>query len=191
MDFKLRKPPGGKLPAGASKLFGNPDVPGGFVWPTIPEDQTAYDLSFIGQIDCGQFALFHPGSRLPESGMLYFFYDLDAFPRDPCAINAARVLFYNCEKTELCEMILTDESGEALGFPELEICAEGDIGVCRVLPEGAPPTDGRITLFEIGNIETDDISLRFEGGTLRFLIEPEKLLRSDISDVRIIQGGKP
>ena len=45
-----------ELPIGASKLFGNPDVPGGFEWPYIEVDGEEYDLFFIGQINLSEVA---------------------------------------------------------------------------------------------------------------------------------------
>ena len=46
IKLKISKPKD-KLPTGASKLFGNPDVWDGFEWPYIEENGEKYDLTFM------------------------------------------------------------------------------------------------------------------------------------------------
>ena len=55
IKLKISKPKD-KLPAGSSKLFGNPDVWDGFEWPYIEEKDEKYDLTFMCQINCADAA---------------------------------------------------------------------------------------------------------------------------------------
>ena len=61
-----------KIPVGASKFGGVPDVPAGFVWPMWQNKP----LSFMGQIRLGDVAPFDTEQLLPTSGWLHFFYDV-------------------------------------------------------------------------------------------------------------------
>jgi uncharacterized protein YwqG len=68
-----------KLSIGASKFGGFPDMKPGFVWPsyTYTEDgeQTTRPMAFLVQINLEETAEFDTEKRLPERGMLYFFYE--------------------------------------------------------------------------------------------------------------------
>ena len=109
IKLKISKPKD-KLPAGSSKLFGNPDVWDGFEWPHIEENGEKYDLTFMCQIDCAKAEGFDESGLLPKTGILYFFYDLDTMPEAPDE-KSSRVLWYNGELSALHEMILTDYNG--------------------------------------------------------------------------------
>ncbi len=80
IKLKISKPKD-KLPAGSSKLFGNP----------------VCGTALNGRI-----------SR--KTGILYFFYDLDTMPEAPDE-KSSRVLWYNGELSALHEMILADYNG--------------------------------------------------------------------------------
>ena len=58
------------IPTGMSKLGGVPDVPPNFQWPTWK----GRNQSFVAQINLNDIAALR-ASPLPQSGMLYFFYD--------------------------------------------------------------------------------------------------------------------
>ena len=62
---------------GKSKFLGNPDVWDDFEWPAIGDGDDAYDLTFICQINCAEIAPYDKDNKLPHTGMLYFFYDLE------------------------------------------------------------------------------------------------------------------
>ena len=57
-----------KLPIGASKLFGTPDIYEGFIWPTIEVDGEEYDLSFVGQINLKDVTKYDKEGLLPKKG---------------------------------------------------------------------------------------------------------------------------
>jgi hypothetical protein len=68
-----------KLPVGASKIGGEPDLPAGTAWPA--------GLTFLAQIDLSDAAAHAPKGRLPSKGRLYFFHDTRAH-RAGCVIHA-------------------------------------------------------------------------------------------------------
>lgn len=193
IKLKISKPKD-KLPAGSSKLFGNPDVWDGFEWPYIEENGEKYDLTFMCQIDCAKAEGFDESGLLPKTGILYFFYDLDTMPEVPDE-KSARVLWYNGELSALHEMILTDENGNSLAFSEQRI----DFDVAETNEKSSHLLLGDMTqscdfinsclpLLRIGSLETEDAEIRFKGnGALCFYIEKEKLGACDFSKVKAAQ----
>lgn len=87
-------------PVGCSKMGGEPDLPAGMEWPRT-EAGTA--LSFIAQINFAEVHSFDLDGKLPEEGMLWFFYDCsdEGMPWgfDPADVDGWRVIFD--EKPEL------------------------------------------------------------------------------------------
>lgn len=67
------------LPIGSSKFGGAPDVPADFVWPN---DNDGCPLSLLLQIDCADLAVHDRERLLPQSGNLYFFYELSKMDWD-------------------------------------------------------------------------------------------------------------
>lgn len=67
------------LPIGSSKFGGAPDVPADFVWP---KDDDGCPLSLLLQIDCADLAVHDRERLLPQSGNLYFFYELSKMDWD-------------------------------------------------------------------------------------------------------------
>lgn len=193
IKLKLSKPKD-KLPAGSSKLFGNPDVWNGFEWPYIEENGEKYDLTFMCQIDCAKAEGFDESGLLPKTGILYFFYDLDTMPEVPDE-KSARVLWYNGELSALHEMILTDEDGNSLAFSEQRIdfdVADADEKSSSLLlgdmTQSCDFINDRLPLLRIGSLETEDAEIRFKGnGWLCFYIEEEKLGACDFSEVKAAQ----
>mgnify|MGYP004666548965 FL=1 len=193
IKLKISKPKD-KLPAGSSKLFGNPDVWDGFEWPHIEENGEKYDLTFMCQIDCAKAEGFDESGLLPKTGILYFFYDLDTMPEAPDE-KSARVLWYNGELSALHEMILTDEDGNSLAFSEQKIDFEAsdadEKSSSLLLGDMTQSCDfikGCLPLLRIGSFETEDAEIRFkDDGWLCFYIEKEKLGACDFSKVKAAQ----
>lgn len=196
IKLKISKPKD-KLFAGSSKLFGDPHVWDGFEWPYIEENGERYDLTFLCQINCAEVFPFDKEGLLPETGMLYFFYDLDTMPEAPDE-KSAQVLWYNGELSALHEMILTDEDGNSLAFSEQRI----DFDVADANEKSSHLLLGDMTqsrdfikdylpLLCIGSLETEDAEIRFKGnGTLCFFIEKEKLGVRDFSRVKAVQTAR-
>ena len=193
IKLKISKPKD-KLPAGSSKLFGNPDVWDGFKWPYIEENGEKYDLTFMCQIDCTKAEGFDESGLLPKKGILYFFYDLDTMPEVPDE-KSSRVLWYNGELSVLHEMILTDENGNSLAFSEQRIdfdVADADEKSSHLLlgemTQSCDFIKGCLPLLRIGSFETEDAEIRFQNnGALCFYIEKEKLGACDFSEVKAAQ----
>ena len=191
-----------KLPVGASKLFGAPDIFDGFEWPTIEVDGEEYDLSFIGQINLAEATKFDKDGVLPKAGMLYFFYDLDEMPHDPSDESACRVIYHERDD-DLHAISYVDEDGEDLSFREMKV--EFQLVEAGFLADdsethlllGEPSMDngfwyecidGWQMLFQLDSMETDDICINFtDEGFLCFYIDKDKLKAQDFSDVRIMQ----
>ena len=193
IKLKISKPKD-KLPTGASKLFGNPDVWDGFEWPYIEDNGEKYDLTFMCQIDCVKAEGFDESELLPKTGILYFFYDLDTMP-EATDEKSARVLWYNGELSALHEMILTDENGNSLAFSEQRIdfdVADADEKSSSLLlgdmTQSCDFINDRLPLLRIGSLETEDAEIRFQdNGALCFYIEEEKLGACDFSEVKAAQ----
>ena len=191
-----------KLPVGASKLFGTPDIYAGFEWPTIEVDGEEYDLSFIGQINLAEASKFDKDGILPKVGMLYFFYDLDEMPCDPSNASSCRVIYHERDD-DLHAISYVDEDGEDMSFREMKVefeCVEAgyladDSETHLLLGEPSMDNgfwyeciDGWQMLFQLDSMETEDICINFtDEGFLCFYIDKEKLVALDFSDVRIMQ----
>lgn len=81
------------LRIGTSKLGGVPDLPSGLTWPQWKD----LPQSFIAQIHLDDIRPYDTNRLLPQSGMLWFFYDAQqqTFGADPTDLGGWRVLFSN------------------------------------------------------------------------------------------------
>ena len=93
------------IPMGASKFGGCPDLPGDVAW--FRREQADIPLSFIGQVNFAEIAPFDLEHKLPERGMLYFFYDCSPVPDgmpwgfDPEDSDGWKVYFYDGDMSAL------------------------------------------------------------------------------------------
>ena len=87
---------------GASKLGGIPDLPPGLVWPEL----NGAPQSFIAQIRLGDVRQLDIEKVLPQSGILWFFYDAEqqTFGADPTDRGGWQVLFKDGDFTKLQRM---------------------------------------------------------------------------------------
>lgn len=60
--------------AGLSKIGGKPDLPSDFQWY---RNENGEALTFLMQINCSDIHKYDKDNIFPETGMLYFFYDLE------------------------------------------------------------------------------------------------------------------
>ncbi len=110
-----------------SKFGGSPYLPASFKWPYYNGED--YDgvkksrpLSFLAQIDLSAAHPFDKDGRLPESGMLYFFYEIETMKWgfDPEDEGCARVYYF--EKTEgFTETNAPKELSSEYILPELKL----------------------------------------------------------------------
>lgn len=93
----------GRIPVGVSKFGGSPDLPGDVDW--FRTQLTDIPMSFIAQVNFAEVSPFDLEHRLPERGMLYFFYDcsLDGMPWgfDPGHSDGWRVFFCDGDPSAL------------------------------------------------------------------------------------------
>lgn len=184
---------------GKSKFLGNPDVWDDFEWPAIGDGDDAYDLTFICQINCAEIAPYDKDNKLPHTGMLYFFYDLEEMPDDPFDQNTARVLYYDGDLENLIEVKVVDEDGEPLAHTEQKITFENvEDGFMAEEEEthrmlGVPsnecyfelPYGFEEMLLQIDSFEADGVDYNFgDVGFLCFFIRPKDLAKKDFKDVR-------
>lgn len=91
------------IPVGASKFGGHPDLPADAAW--FRTGAGDIPMSFIAQINFAETAPFDLEHRLPEQGMLYFFYDCscDGMPWgfNPNDSDGWQVYFYNGDPAAL------------------------------------------------------------------------------------------
>ena len=100
--------------AGVSRIGGLPDVPKGFTWPNWKD----VPMSFIAQVRLEDIAGFAPAKKLPQAGMISFFYDSkqDTYGGSPDDRGGWAVIFF--DKTA-CEALTT--SGAPIGLLESAI----------------------------------------------------------------------
>lgn len=86
---------------GATRFGGRPDVPADFVWPTFTgkggdRKVKTRPLSFLAQFNCADLASHDTTGLLPTTGLLSFFYELEAEPWgfDPADKDGARVYWF-------------------------------------------------------------------------------------------------
>ena len=206
IKLKISKPKD-KLPAGSSKLLGNPDVWNGFEWPYVEENGERYDLTFLCQINCAEVFPFDKEGLLPETGMLYFFYDLDTMPEATDG-RSARVLWYDGDILTLNKMMLTDENGNSLTFCEQKIDFEeetekeqpshlllGDATLNGTADLECIKNSGcekdTVLLLQLCSIETEDAQISFkDSGRLCFYIDAGSLKERDFSRVKAVQTAR-
>ena len=107
-----------------SKIGGKPYLPANFKWPvyTSKDDNVARPLSFFCQINLKEIRDYDKDDLLPDSGMLYFFYECESFcwGFDPSDKGAAKVYYFeNIE--EFVPMELPSDLIESYSMPEIAI----------------------------------------------------------------------
>lgn len=110
------------IPVGASKFGGFPDLPADVEW--FRNEETDIPMSFVGQVNFGEATPYDAEHKLPDSGMLYFFYDCspDGMPWgfNPQDANGWKVFFYDGDMAALSrrkepEDLEEDDNGTVFG----------------------------------------------------------------------------
>ena len=125
-----------KLPVGASKFGGRPDLPSGFEWPyyggKLYGEEFSYPLTFLMQINLEEIAPYDVEKRLPSRGFLYFFFErveganINVDLEDEQG-DRGRVFYFDCSPSDLIETASPPHDGLERDFTfwdfELELAA--------------------------------------------------------------------
>lgn len=168
------------LPVGVSKFGGCPDLPAGVEWFRHPE--TDVPLSFVGQVNFEETAPFDMEHKLPQQGMLYFFYDCspDGMPWgfDPEDACGWKVFFYDgsdaLAPVEPPADLGEDYNGQVFGTARMvfEACAE-------LPPPESDLTDG----LDFPDDEDEDLYWEFDED------QCEELSNKLLGHADPVQGG--
>lgn len=198
-----------KIPAGASRFWGNPDLPRGVGYPMyVDEDGDEYPYFFICQINLEEVAPFDTEHRLPASGLLSFFAKIDRYmgyfdASDSIGGSISQadavkvVCFPSCE--DMDEVVLVDDNNSPIAPDEMQIEYAhsapplSDEHILFAPPAhrewetwDSPYEDWEI-LLQIDSFEGMDFILNFmDFGVLDFLISPEDLKNHCFDNVRAI-----
>lgn len=113
---------------GASKFGGKPDLPADFEW-FYYEGKDFHDvtknrpLAFLLQINCEELHSMDTDGRLPDKGILYFFYEMETqtWGFDSADAGSARVYYYDGPKEGLVSTEFPMDLAPDFRFPELGI----------------------------------------------------------------------
>lgn len=198
-----------KLPDGASRFWGNPDLPEGTGYPMYIDDESdEYPYVFVCQINLAELAAFAPDSPLPKSGLLSFFAKIDHNLGIMAATDGirshlsepedVRVLYFP-DTENMREVVLVDDNDEqtapqemAVGFAD-HIERYGDDHALFARPthreweDWDAPCQGWEILLQVDSFEGMDFSLNFmDCGVLDFLISAADLRAGRFDSVRAI-----
>lgn len=198
-----------KLPTGASRFWGNPDLPEGFNYPMYIDDEgDYYPYVFICQINLAELSSFAPENPLPQSGLLSFFAKIDHNLGIMAASNGIQSHYSEPEDVKVLyfpaidnmqEVVIVDDENEPVSPCEKSISFAykntylGDDHALFALPThrqweswDAPYEDWQI-LLQIDSFEGMDFNLNFmDCGVLDFLISPADLVAGQFDNVRAI-----
>ena len=133
---------------GSSKFGGKPDLPIDFHWP----EWKGMSLSFIGQINLKDIAEFEIEKQLPDTGILYFFYDaadLTVWGFDPDDKGSFRAVFADMREDQLKRWDFPEDLPEDFRF---------DSGILKFSVEKTLPSIDSVFLEDLelseGELET-------------------------------------
>ncbi len=195
-----------KLDLGASRFWGNPDLPEEMAYPMYKDEEGEdYPYVFICQINLAELYAFAPGNPLPDKGLLLFFAKIDhylgymgdselsGFISDPSEVK----VLYLDNTESLREVVLVDDDGQQMSPEEMEIKFSwnhahlNDDHALFAEPSHRPwetwdhPFEDWTILLQIDSFEGADFILNFmDFGVLDFLIPPEALHNRDFNNVR-------
>ena len=118
-----------KLPVGASKFGGKPDLPPDFSWKYflcesyIDAEIKQRPLSFLAQINCAEIPDIGEDQLLPKTGILYFFYELSSerWGFDLEDKGCSQVFYYDGPISNLISTNIPEEMEKEFIFPEIPI----------------------------------------------------------------------
>jgi uncharacterized protein YwqG len=198
-----------KLGVGASRFWGNPDLPEGVGYPMyVDEEGDGYPYFFVCQINLEEIASYDVENRLPHKGLMSFFAKIDYYMGysdvygDICGgisdVDSVKVLYFpDC--SDMREVVLVDDDGTQTSPCELQILFSHDIEPLSeehsllALPTHRewetwdPPFEDWEILLQVDSFSGDDFDLNFvDYGVLNLLISPEDLKNQCYDRVRAI-----
>lgn len=122
------------LPIGATRLGGSPDLPAGTTWP----EWKGLPQSFIAQIHLEELWQYDLDKLMPQSGMLWFFYDAkqETFGESPQDRGGWQVIFKPGESGDLKRTVFPDKLPQEARFKACSVKLASEI----TLPQD-PQTD--------------------------------------------------
>ncbi len=206
--LKLSKP-FDKLPAMASRFWGNPSLPEDMEWPCYTDDDgDELDYVFVCQINLRELAPYDADHLLPSSGLLLFFARIDHYlghfeyesVGGSISSKDAVSIIYLPSTDGLVEKVLVDENDNPVSPEELQIAFTDDFDPIRdedtclfARPDHRQwetwdhPYEDWLILLQVDSFSGMDFNLNFmDFGVLDFLISPLDLRKADFSDVRAI-----
>lgn len=198
-----------KLPTGASRFWGNPDLPEDVSYPMYIDDEgDEYPYCFVCQINLAELAVFAPGNPLPKNGLLMFFAKIDHNLgimaatdgiRSHCSEPEDVKVLYFPNTDNMREVVIVDDDNEqtspqelAIGFAyRLEMYGDDHALFARPThrewEEWDAPCEGWQILLQVDSFDGMDFSLNFmDCGVLDFLISPDDLAAGKFDCVRAI-----
>ena len=151
--FKLQKGDEAQIPVGASKMGGLPDLPQGVDW--FVNEKTKTPLSFICQVNFAESKEFDLENELPDSGVLYFFYDLseegECWGLEADDAYGTKVYYYDGDLAQLerkaAPTELNDDS-KGVVFPAARITFETELDL--------PDYDSDLTCAALDDITEEE-----------------------------------
>lgn len=198
---------GDDIVLGGSKMWGNPDLPSSFSFPTYKDEEgDECHYLFVAQINCLEMAPYDLEGRLPHQGMLYFFakieYYMGDYLTDPIGEGFwdkgdVKVLYYPKNDFEnFDQVILIDDDDVEIAPKEQKITFESKDEKFGLEYEhkllGHPPyiaddidPDKYALLFQLDSCDVqEDLVLNFmDWGMLYFLIPVEDLSKPSFKNV--------
>lgn len=199
--------PFAELETGASRFWGNPDLPEGVPYPMYVDDEgDEFPYVFVCQLNLEQLAAAAPENPLPKKGLMSFFAKIDhnlgymaatdgiqSHISDP---EDVRVLYFPDTQGMRQVVLVDDEDNEtapqemAVNFAD-SIAELGDDHALFAAPthreweDWDAPCRGWEILLQVDSFEDMDFSLNFiDCGVLDFLISPADLAAANFGNVR-------
>lgn len=198
-----------ELPMCSSKMWGSPDLPTTFDFPTYKdEDGEENHYDFVCQINLAESAPFDIDNRLPHKGMLYFFarigYYFGDFFEKPFSEglwgkDGVKVYYYPKDDIDNFQtMILIDDDDMEIAFKEQKIIFSSQTENGEQMYDehkllGSPAylsdevdTDKYTLLFQLDSCTIqDEVELNFmDCGMFYFLIPIADLIKPSFKNVR-------
>lgn len=113
---------------GLSKIGGKPDLPADFQWY---RNENGEALAFLMQINCSELHKYDKDNIFPETGMLYFFYDLEnqAWFSDDNGGKGYAVFYCDNAESELASVGFPDDDASQFNFYGDTNCTLNEKGI--------------------------------------------------------------